>query len=76
MPKAKYEIWKLQRPLSSTEPNPGVMAYTEGRGNLAIIPVPEETIKDIFGSELKIYVKAKVVNGILDVECLVPNQDW
>jgi len=72
----KHKIWKLQRPLVSNEEFPTVMAYTEGRENVAMLPMPEEIMDDLFGDELKIYVKAKVVNGVLKMKHLVEEQDW
>lgn len=72
----RYQIWKLQRPLASNDPHPCVMAYTEGKENMAMIPMPAEMMDEIFGDELKVYAKATVVNGVLKVKRLVPEQDW
>lgn len=72
----KYDIWKLQRPLVSNEEFPTVMAYTEDKVKMAMIPMPEEVMDEIFGDELKIYAKATVVNGVLKVKHLVEEQDW
>lgn len=72
----KRKIWKLQRPLASNEEFPTVMAYTEGKANMAIIPMPEEMIDELFGDEPKIYARAKVKNGVLNVREIVEEQDW
>lgn len=70
------KIWKLQRPLATNETPPMVMAYTEGKANMAMIPMGEELIDELFKDELKIYVKATVKNGILKVKRRVPEQDF
>lgn len=72
------QIWKLQRPMATNMPVLEVMAYTEGKENLAFIPLSEKEIDEIFGDELKIYVKAKVNKhtGILEVKKRVPDQWW
>lgn len=72
----RTKIWKLQRPLHSNDDVPMVMAYTEDRENLAMLPMPEEAIDEVFGDERKIYVRARVVNGILKVKRRVAEQDW
>lgn len=72
------KIWKLQKPLFSSGFSglPEVMAYTEGHENMAMIPMAQEFIDEIFGDELKIYVKATVKNGVLKVKHQVEEQDW
>jgi hypothetical protein len=72
----RKQIWKLQRPIVSNEAFPTVMAYTEDKDQLAMIPMPEEMMDEIFGDELKVYALATVVNGVLKVKRLVPEQDW
>lgn len=72
----RKQIWKLQRPLATNDPYPCVMAYTEGKVQMAMIPMPDEMMDEIFGDELKIYVRGTVVNGILKVDKIVEEQDW
>lgn len=70
------KIWKLQRPIVTNDPFPTVMAYTENKANMAMIPMGEELMDELFGDELKVYVKATVKNGVLKVKRRVPEQDW
>jgi len=72
------KIWKLQKPLfdSTGGDFPQVMAYTENKNQMSTIPMGQDIIDEIFGDELKIYVKATVKNGILKVKRRVPEQDW
>ena len=70
------KIWKLQRPLATNEEFPTVMAYTKGKKNMAMIPMGEELIEELFGDEVKLYAKARVVNGVLKVKHLVEEQVW
>lgn len=72
----KHQIWKLQRPLASNEESPLVMAYTKKKTSMAMMPMPNEMVEEIFGEELKIYVKARIVNGILKVKRRVEDQEW
>lgn len=72
------KIWKLQKPLLGPGPSglPEILAYTKGHKNMAMIPMAQEFIDEIFGDELKIYVKATVKNGVLKVKHQVEEQDW
>lgn len=70
------KIWKLQRPLLDTREIDLVMAYTENNEQMAMIPMPEEFIDELFQDESKIYVKAKIVNGVLKVKHKIESQDW
>ncbi len=70
------KVWKLQRPLFSSEETPRIMAYTQNREDMAMIPLGQELIDEIFGDEPKIYVKATVKNGILKISHPVKEQEW
>lgn len=70
------KIWKLQRPMFTNGDYNEVMAYTEDKEDLAIIPMPKDVIEKLFDDELKIYVKAKVKNGNLVVDRQVEEQVW
>lgn len=74
--KSKLEIWKLQRPLFASGGVGEVMAYTEGKKNLALIPLPPEMVEEVFGDEPKVYVWAKVVKGNLSVDSYAEEQAW
>lgn len=70
------KIWKLQRPFATNEDIPMIMAYTENKQKMAMLPSTAEWLDDIFGDEAKIYVKATVKNGVLKIKKRVPEQDW
>lgn len=72
----RERIWKLQRPLFSSDGNLEVMAYTEEREQVVIISLPQEVVDEVFGDELKIYARGKIKNGNLAVREVVPEQDW
>lgn len=72
----KTEIWKLQRPLFTNGDYLEVMAYTEGREQVAMIPFTTELIDEVFGDEPKVYVKGKVKRGNLVVDEIVEEQPW
>ena len=73
-----YKIWKLQRPLfdSTGGDFPQVMAYTENKHDMSMIPMGQEIIDEVFGDLPKIYVKASVKNGVLVIKNRVPDQEW
>jgi hypothetical protein len=73
---SKNEIWKLQRPLFSSDGNGDVMAYTEDKKRTAMIPLPGELVDELFGEEPKIYVLAQVKRGNLCIDKRVAEQDW
>lgn len=74
----RYHIWKLQRPIIANGEHGmnTVMAYTEDKAQMAMIPLGLEIMDELFGDELKIYVRATVKNGILKVDEIVEEQDW
>lgn len=74
----RTKIWKLQKPIvdSTGGDFPTVMAYTENRQNMAMIPMSPEIINELFGDELRVYARARVVNGVLKVKRLVEEQPW
>lgn len=73
---SRKQIWKLQRPIRTNEDFPTIMAYTENKAQMAMIPMDEEIIDELFGDELKIYVRGTVVNGVLKVSRIVGEQGW
>lgn len=70
------KIWKLQRPLYTNMPVLEVLAYTEDRKHEAFIPMMDYEIVELFGDELKLYVKAKVKKGNLVVDKILEEQSW
>lgn len=72
----RYKIWKLQRPIVTSEDVLMIMAYTEEKEDMAMLPMPAEFMDELFGDELKVYVRASVKNGVLNIKHLVEEQDW
>jgi hypothetical protein len=72
------KIWKLQRPLYTNMPVLEVLAYTEDRKSEAFIPMTDYEIEELFGDNLKLYVKAKVnrKTGMLEVDKILEEQAW
>lgn len=67
------QIFKLQWPLSrSTDP---ILAYNKDRSETYHIPVTPEMAK-LFGDDLKIYVKAEVVNGQFEIHRVTHARNW
>lgn len=70
------QIWKLQRPLYTNMPVLEVLAYTEDRKHEAFIAMTDYEIVELFGDNLKLYVKGKVKKGILVVDKILEEQSW
>lgn len=70
------EIWKLQRPLATTGNYNEVLAYTEGKKKTVIVPVAEEDMVLLFGDEPKVYAKARIKRGNLQIISIIDEQDW
>lgn len=76
------QIVKLQRPLSTNEPDVPWLLYGEGRTNHVLIPdsmVPQE-VKDAMGDRAKRYYYGRLVDGpagkVWQLEGIAPDQDW
>lgn len=70
------KIWKLQRPIVTNGNYNEIMAYPEDRSTTALIPLDEKTINELFGDELKIYVRGYVKDGNLNIDRKVSERDW
>lgn len=68
-------IYKLQRPLASSNGGQTVLAYTEGRKHLTELAMTPE-LRKLFGSSYKIYVDADVVKGKLVIKERVKDFKW
>jgi hypothetical protein len=69
-------IYKLQRPLSSNQPNPQILGYDRGRTREFFIDC-EEAMMRLFGERLKIYVEGSFdEKGFLYITRIVRDQDW
>lgn len=53
------EVFKLQRPLASSHPNPPCLIYNESRSIYQHMPFSDE-LKQMFGTDEKLYFKGKV----------------
>ena len=80
------EIFKLQRPLVSTEPQVMVMIYNEDRSKEGFLPATPEVL-DLFPEEpiweeglqvdpYKIFVYGTFHYGEIDIVEIAPWQDW
>lgn len=76
MTRTIQKVWKLQRPLYMTGDYYEIMAYTEGKFQMAFITIDEETMKRLFGDEDKIYVVGTVKRGNLVVDEVIEEQPW
>ena len=76
------QIVKLQRPLSSNEPDVPWLIYGKGRTNMATIPdsmIPAE-VRAAMGDKAKRYYYGRLVDGptgkLWQLEGIAPDQDW
>lgn len=69
------EIFKIQRPLSSSIGAPQYLVYNEDRS--VLFEAPAKAAHHLFKhGELKIYVEGSYRSGELIGAVRVPNQDW
>lgn len=72
---AKTQVFKIQRPMSSTTGEP-YLIYNEDRSIFSQMEPTQELVKLMAGA-WRIYVKAYVDNnGILQIEDVVKEQRW
>lgn len=64
-------IFKLQRPIESTEPVPFMLAYNEDRTTTIYLPMMTEAPR-VFGHEHKIFRYCTIVDGTLHVGDVAP----
>lgn len=82
MTAAKMEIFKLQRPLASSDPTIGVwniMVYNEDQSILTILEADSEgRVARLFGFNMKIYVYGTYDEKMhcLTIHKEAPDQDW
>lgn len=73
---SEIQIWKLQKPLFTTGGYNDILAYTEGKKKTAVVPVADEDIDFLFGDEPKVYVRARIKRGNLQILEIIEEQDW
>lgn len=75
----KVEIFKFQRPIMSTDPNPEMLVYNES-GKITLQVPFTKWYEDWFGDELKIYAKCRwqLRGKHVTIEILneVEDEDW
>lgn len=76
----QIEIFKLQRPLASNEPNPPMLVYNESRSIYEHLPFTEE-FRQMFGSDEKLFFKGRIKvtgkdEGNLDLIEPVEDPGW
>jgi hypothetical protein len=68
-------IFKIQKPISSTEEIPEALIYNQSRSIFFQRPFSE--VAELFEkNELKIYVRGKVINNILHIDRKLRPRDW
>lgn len=70
------EVWKLQRPITTTGSYFEIYAYTQDKKKSVMVPVAEEDITLLFGDEYKVYAKARIKRGNLQIISVIEEQDW
>lgn len=68
-------IYKLQWPITSSDPNPMVLAYTEKRDIELLMPCTPE-LRELFGDYPKIFRYCILENLRLKILEAAPDQDW
>ena len=75
---AKTEIVKVQRPLSSNQPDPGWLIYDRNRKHMEECPegdVPKH-VRDALSKDLKGYFQASWSAAGWDLGVKAPDEDW
>lgn len=73
-----YEIFKLQRALSSTEKDPPVLAYNQDRSKHYHVRLDAKTIKKVFRGSYKVFRHCKEVDDTLEIifDEVLPDRGW
>jgi len=69
-------IVKVQRPLSSNDPNAPCLVYDEGRRHQGFIELTPEEVVTLMGDAAKGYFEARVERGNLVLGERVADRDW
>lgn len=69
------EIFKVQVPLESNDPNPPALAYNRTRSIQSFIPMSEE-LRIVMDGAPKKFFYAEKVGGTLAIDGEAPAQDW
>lgn len=72
----KKEIWKLQRPLYSSDGSQEILGYTKDNKRTAFIAMDLDDVNELFEDDAKVYALARVQNGNLVIIKKVEEQDW
>lgn len=71
--KEKYEIFKLQVPLSG---DPQALVYNKTRSSRGLIPITDE-VKEVMGDEFKKFIFGKrLESGVIEIHGVAPWQEW
>ena len=69
------EIFKIQLPLSSTEPKPLALIYNENRDIEEFISTTQ--VKHYFvGAQKKVFIYGELIDGTLNLYDKAPYQEW
>ena len=73
------QIFKIQRPIVTSDPEPKCLVYNQDRSIYGQIPLTAEVVKELFpNGELKQYVRGSFdpQTGDVTLDELVGEQDW
>lgn len=71
----EYQIFKIQKPINSSVNSSLLLIYNEDYSIYSEMNITQELAK-LLGTNLKIYVLAKIEDGILCIKEKVENQIW
>lgn len=75
MSKHVVEIFKVQVPIASNDPDPKALVYNRYRTKEGMVPI-QPGLLDIMQGRLKIFIYASFHNGELDFRREAPWQEW
>lgn len=72
-------IYKLQRPIASSDPNQSWLAYPRDTRKMIFIPIHlvSKEVRAMMGHDYKIYVHANLhPDGTLEIKSRATTQEW
>jgi len=75
---SKKEIFKMQRPLFSNDPDAKTLIYNEDRSVLQYLDMDDDLLQSLFGDEMKVYAMCKVNKRRkkIELEYVLDEEDW
>ena len=73
----KTEIWKVQRPIVTNDPEPQVLIYNEDRSRQGSVPLTAEIAQLFNDDEYKIFIHGTIAeDGQIEFEEPAEWQEW